>query len=177
MVLQRGQRGVWYTKFYFWDEDGNKRQKMASLPAAKTRGEALEAEQATIEGFTQGNPRFTLDQMRRQQQLTSLVYFIQPFGGGPIKIGQTRDIIKRLKGIQACSPIPLNVLKIIRGDTEVEAKIHTDFARHNTFGEWFEATPELLEFIERLPSEVVVASGDYQVAPKTQRGCLRYRKK
>jgi hypothetical protein len=82
------------------------------------------------------------------------VYFVQGLMGGPIKIGTAGDVEARFKAIQACSPVPLRVLHVIR-DTgrTIEAKIHRRFALYRLHGEWFENTGELLQYIHELKEQ------------------------
>lgn len=59
------------------------------------------------------------------------VYFIQAVEGGPIKIGFAQDPQKRLAEIQRMSPVPLQVLKVIPGDRNLEGAIHLQKRRKN----------------------------------------------
>lgn len=75
------------------------------------------------------------------------VYFIRKKDKqGLIKIGQSIDPQKRLVQIQNMSPEPLEILKVF--DNGDEEAIHHHFRHLRMHGEWFEATPGLLEFID-----------------------------
>lgn len=77
------------------------------------------------------------------------VYFIQGIDGGPIKIGMTTDLKRRLYDFQHGSPVKLVVLAVLKGGGEMrEASIHRRFQRSRLHGEWFEPTSELLDLIE-----------------------------
>lgn len=78
-------------------------------------------------------------------------YFI---GGedGPVKIGFTDNLPKRLKALQSHSPVPLQVLAVTGGGIFAEMEYHERFAQHRLHGEWFERTPEIEAEIERLSS-------------------------
>jgi hypothetical protein len=93
-----------------------------------------------------------------------MIYFIQAGARGHIKIGYIKDqnlnaFVSRLKTIQTGNPQEFNVLLIIPGNTSVERKIHKMFdnCRCDTGGgtEWFEPTPELLEFIDSFTPEMI----------------------
>jgi hypothetical protein len=76
------------------------------------------------------------------------VYFIQPVGGGLIKIGIASNVASRLSGLQTGSPVELHVIAVIRGvEQSTEAELHLRFAAARRHGEWFEPTPELLAYI------------------------------
>lgn len=76
------------------------------------------------------------------------VYFIQASTGGPIKIGLTTDVNRRLKELQMCCPIPLQIIHVIPGgDQKLEKQLHKSFSLHRLHGEWFDATGDLLKFI------------------------------
>lgn len=77
-----------------------------------------------------------------------IIYFIQAIDtNGPIKIGSTNNIQRRLPQLRMASPVPLTLLKFIEGDETTETKIHLYFSHLRLHGEWFRATDELLDFI------------------------------
>lgn len=73
-------------------------------------------------------------------------YFIQSIIGGRIKIGKSVDTARRLQELQSCSPVHLRVLATIEGDHELE--MHQAFRGARSYGEWFNPTQELIDFIE-----------------------------
>lgn len=73
------------------------------------------------------------------------VYFIQGESGGPIKIGITTDLAKRLKAIPYHEP--LRVLAILPGGHVQESELHQRFADLRLSGEWFRPERSLLDFI------------------------------
>lgn len=77
----------------------------------------------------------------------SVVYFIQGEPGSPIKIGTTRDAVRRVRALQRCNGSVLRVLATIPGDATHEAEMHARFAHLRLHGEWFTAAPDLLAFI------------------------------
>ena len=88
--------------------------------------------------------------MRGPYGVRCTVYFVQVRGGGPIKIGGSQSILKRLEGLQAWSPFPLDLVAHYKGGFFDESMLHEmqrDFRIH---GEWFEPNPALLEIIEHV---------------------------
>jgi hypothetical protein len=79
---------------------------------------------------------------------TRCVYFIQPVGGGLIKIGVAGWPKLRLAAIQHMSPVPLRLLGEIPGVGQAEeTRLHARFADIREHGEWFRPAAELLAYI------------------------------
>lgn len=77
-----------------------------------------------------------------------MIYFIQSADGtGPIKIGYSAQLKVRLEDIQRYSPVRLKVVSTIKGGLKKERMIHKYFDKVRLWGEWFEPTQELLDFI------------------------------
>lgn len=76
------------------------------------------------------------------------VYFMQAIGGGPIKIGHSKDVEKRQAQLEARYGRPLVVVHIIEGDRGTEQAIHQKFARLRIRQtEQFRVGRDLIEFI------------------------------
>lgn len=75
------------------------------------------------------------------------VYFVQAGEGGNIKIGYARNVQSRLSKMRVDCPAVLRLLAVCEGDVECERDLHARFAAHRVRGEWFLASPEILEFI------------------------------
>ena len=85
------------------------------------------------------------------------LYGIQSSKGGPIKIGVTRDVYKRLDALQTASPYRLELKMLIPGMGIAERTLHSLFADHRLSGEWFDPAPAVLDFIGgRLDPESVL---------------------
>lgn len=84
---------------------------------------------------------------RRTPDVEPCVYFIQA-GLGPIKIGYTTDIKRRLPSLQTSTSKKLRVLATIAGRVGLERELHRRFHEHRISGEWFRPAPELLAFIK-----------------------------
>lgn len=85
----------------------------------------------------------------------NFVYFVQPEEGGPIKIGVTNDIDRRLAGLQTGSPVRLVLRHHIEAGTSgqayaLERDLHGRFHSYRLHGEWFEASAELAKLANGL---------------------------
>lgn len=102
------------------------------------------------------------------------IYFVQA-GKGPIKIGISLNPIRRLVKMGADNHERLTLLAVMLGDMAAEQGLHKAFSAANVRGEWFNPTPEILEYIRtharspadhgfngltRSQSEVLVAVDD-----------------
>lgn len=75
------------------------------------------------------------------------VYFFYAESLGLMKIGVSRNIAKRFRQLQQGFPAVLTVFQVIEGDDVVEKECHQTFAGVRVRGEWFTATPDLLEHV------------------------------
>lgn len=75
----------------------------------------------------------------------SCVYFAR--AGDRIKIGWSRQVASRLAHLQTGNATPIELLGVLPGARSKERELHDRFADARVAGEWFEATPELLDFI------------------------------
>jgi hypothetical protein len=80
------------------------------------------------------------------------IYFIKD-ERGPIKIGISCDINKRITGMQTSNPYKLELLLYIQDCKYTEKQLHLMFNKYRIRGEWFEPAPELLEFIDKIRLE------------------------
>lgn len=92
---------------------------------------------------------------------TKHIYFIEAGDGGPIKIGVTKDIDKRIKQLQPGTTAPLRLLASIPGSHADERTLHRYFAVERRNGEWFSGGGAVRAFAMSIPSmtpdEVVAA--------------------
>ena len=77
------------------------------------------------------------------------LYFIQSGDKGPIKIGTTYDLMKRLKELQVGNP---KVLRLLAATTTgyYEGGIHNQFYRSHIRGEWYRPVKDLLDLIKKI---------------------------
>lgn len=85
-----------------------------------------------------------------------MIYFLQarlPDRPGPIKIGYTASdaIWERVNNLQTGCPWELVVLRVTAGTHDDEKALHREFKHLRMRREWFEFTPELLEFAMACP--------------------------
>ena len=88
----------------------------------------------------------------RRNNRTIGVYFIQSIIGGPIKIGMSTDVAKRVETIQTMNPTEILLLSVIhtvdsKEAYSVELELHNKFKRHRLHGEWFKPVNSLLKCI------------------------------
>lgn len=67
-----------------------------------------------------------------------------------IKIGFSRNVDRRFRLLQASHGAPLELIGKVRGTVVDEQYIHTRFASERKMGEWFNATPEILQWARAL---------------------------
>jgi hypothetical protein len=89
-------------------------------------------------------PEPSVDRMFRE----GVVYFFR--AGDFIKIGFSRDWRARLRTMQTGSPHPIIHLWSMPGSHATEGEMHSRFAHLRANGEWFEAAPDLLTYIDGL---------------------------
>jgi hypothetical protein len=87
-----------------------------------------------------------------------VVYFVQqvtPGADGPIKIGVTGQLQKRMRALRTGVPHDLRLLATMPGDDTAEHGLHQRFAddRISPRAEWFRPSPTLLAFIATLAPE------------------------
>ena len=76
------------------------------------------------------------------------VYFIG--AGDRIKIGFSQRPTERLKDLQTSHHMTLELLAVMPGSYQTEARLHKQFAHLKQKGEWFVAQPELMALIDQL---------------------------
>lgn len=86
--------------------------------------------------------------------MMNYLYFIQA-ENGPIKIGITGNVEKRLVSLKTHNPYDLTVLHVQLFDDMVMAREQEKSLHHRFQGcrinrEWFKPSPELMEFIENI---------------------------
>lgn len=73
-----------------------------------------------------------------------VVYFIQVGSDGPIKVGFTTNIEKRILGIRHGLPESAQLLATIPGGKKLEKAIHRGLSEYRMRGEWFRPAKEVL---------------------------------
>jgi hypothetical protein len=75
------------------------------------------------------------------------VYFVERGCGGPIKIGWSQDVDRRLAELQTANAEILRVLGKVPGRMRDESKMHERFAYLRLEAEWFRNAREIHEFL------------------------------
>lgn len=80
-----------------------------------------------------------------------LVYFLKPIGmAGPVKIGCSSMPRSRLMALDLQSPFKLELVASAPGDNHDERRLHWRFRKDRSHGEWFLASPDLLNLIDHV---------------------------
>ncbi len=74
-------------------------------------------------------------------------YFIGNSDMGFVKIGISKDPMRRIEQIRTDNPFPLALLCVVPGDEIVEKKLHRAFAPLRMGGEWFRINTALRTFM------------------------------
>lgn len=78
------------------------------------------------------------------------VYFIQAEPGGLIKIGFSINPSGRLYNLQMSCPVPLKIIALIKDAPQpVEVTAHYSLSKWRKYGEWFEPSKEVLEYMQQ----------------------------
>ena len=84
----------------------------------------------------------------RRRRARPVVYFVLAPSVGLVKIGRTKFIKDRFFSLQMQSPVPLELLKTVRGGPLDERQMHERFSQHRVHGEWFHYVLEIQEFVK-----------------------------
>jgi Meiotically Up-regulated Gene 113 (MUG113) protein len=79
--------------------------------------------------------------------ITTVTYFVQAAGGGPIKIGVSDKPASRLKTLQVGHHEELVIVGTVEGNQE--KKLHETFKSQRIRGEWFTANAALVRWMLR----------------------------
>lgn len=103
--------------------------------------------------------------------MSGFVYFIRPTGmPGPVKIGLSKYLQKRLLRLNTWAPFPLEVAVTVPGDEALEINIHDCLVEHHSHGEWFHPNPPVLDLVEKLRAGVPIGEA---IDLTQRRGSLR----
>ena len=75
----------------------------------------------------------------------SVVYMV--YCAGKVKIGITRDILRRLSQLRHGSPNPMSLIWLIHGDKRTEQALHKRFSEVRQRGEWFDVSEDMRGFL------------------------------
>ena len=95
--------------------------------------------------------------------MTGFIYAIEC--AGRIKLGFSAKPEARFTKVASDSPFPCQLLGYWPGTGADELEIHAKFNSIRQYGEWFDATPELLEFVTRVALPLDRKNGRLVVTP------------
>lgn len=145
LIKHRGEKEFWKVfgeavKKWSWSKDDPRwedyKKKKLQQDKAKQYQEKTIKERAFIKPV--------------KNDLSGFIYFIQGECGGPIKIGYTTDLVKRLSSLQTGYPDRLELLLAFPGNRKHEKALHDKFEEYRLNGEWFRPAPKVLEKIKEL---------------------------
>lgn len=93
------------------------------------------------------------EHLANQSLKISWVYFVQAGEGGPIKIGKAMNPSQRIGNLQVGNPHEVKLLHCLPDTGCTEGRIQGIFEESHLRGEWYNPTPDLLEFIDALKSK------------------------
>lgn len=105
------------------------------------------------------------------------VYFLQPEGGGLIKIGWALDPELRRMQLQCGSPLILRLCRAHPGTRQDELALHRIFGELREHGEWFRAHPSLALVADAVPDPEIpesVLKPNLELSLETRRWLVRH---
>lgn len=76
-------------------------------------------------------------------------------GDDEIKIGYTRDVVRRVDHLRCSTRQPCRILAVHRGTTDNERELHRALAAHRSHGrEYYHRTAEVLALVDRWRAEL-----------------------
>jgi hypothetical protein len=113
-----------------------------SLAGARTEEEALRFAEAILELETVSPLEILNRRYERMSEpkpeITGHVYLIHAVGTKRYKIGYSTKPKLRIKALQTHSPVPLEIISVMKGHVHLEASLHARFHQWRVQGEWFE---------------------------------------
>lgn len=88
--------------------------------------------------------------MTKKNIAQGVIYFVEAVGLKRIKIGYSENFQNRFRVLENSCPVPLKMLKLVRGSQDTEQALMHVFGKFRTHGEWFRAEVPLLQFIRDL---------------------------
>ena len=84
------------------------------------------------------------------------IYFICDEKSEAFKVGISKNVKARLRGIQSSNPNELKLLGTIEGNEEREEQIHFKLWEYHIRGEWFRWCPETAYYLQGLGLDVKI---------------------
>ena len=109
--------------------------------------------------------------------MSNFVYFIKSGATGSIKIGVSKDPLRRLADLQNASGEELELIGVIKGNRNREKALHERFAHGNVRGEWFTPSDDLMREIQDLLKSEAVPHDMFEATVLKSGGDSEYAKK
>lgn len=116
------------------------------------------------------------EHLANQSRKISWVYFVQAGEGGPIKIGKAMNPSQRIGNLQVGNPHEVKLLHCLPDTGCTEGRIQGIFEESHLRGEWYNPTPDLLEFIDALKSKTEGRARQLISRTIKERQIMRHRK-
>jgi hypothetical protein len=84
---------------------------------------------------------------RSPLDLNGHVYFVEAGENGPIKIGWSQDVERRIGELQVANAHKLRLLGVVPGTMQKERELHGFFAHLRMEAEWFQNSVEIREYL------------------------------
>lgn len=81
------------------------------------------------------------------------IYWIRAQTVGHIKIGFSKNPVRRFEQLQLMSPVPLQIVGLDIGTQDQERALHARLHAHRLHGEWFRACDEVFDTIVAFPTD------------------------
>lgn len=79
----------------------------------------------------------------------SYVYFLEAeCEGRPVKIGLSKDPVRKLSFFETSSPVPVRYVLVMPGGSSLLKTLHSRFASTQMHGHWFKMSPDIESYIE-----------------------------
>jgi hypothetical protein len=89
----------------------------------------------------------------RNSATKTFVYFVREDCGGPIKIGFSNDVYRRVKSLSTQAGRRMSLLAAMPGGRDEERRLHERFSGSRVLGEWFHPHAEILAEVRRVTEE------------------------
>lgn len=130
--------GTYYTKFRLGGRQFRESLRTADLEEARTRLDTVMLRaQREHYGMTGASPG-------------QWVYFMHDRDSGKIKVGTSTNVDNRFRSLKANTSGDIVLLGTVAGSSEMERLLHGFLAPFHYRREWFEAHPEVLQFVAGL---------------------------
>lgn len=77
------------------------------------------------------------------------VYFVESGTGGPIKIGWSQDVERRIGELQVANAHKLRLLGVVPGTMQKEGELHATFSHLRMEAEWFQNSVEIHAYLDK----------------------------